>query len=186
MEQLAAFDPRELGLYRPRAVLGEGGMGRVLLATGADGALVAIKRVHAHLAADDGFRRRFRREVAATRKVAVDHIAPLVHADLDADVPWLASEFVHGPALRVVLEEAGGLPQDAVLRLANGLAAALRDIHAAGLVHRDLSPSNVQRRRTLSQSPLHRVPPWPRAPLPPLWRRRTAASPPRRSRRQDR
>ncbi|MDT0342286.1 serine/threonine-protein kinase [Streptomyces litchfieldiae] len=143
MEQLSASDPRELGLYRPRAVLGEGGMGRVLLATGADGGLVAIKMVHAHLAADDGFRRRFRREVEATRKVAGGHIASVVHADLEADIPWLASEFVHGPALRVVLEEAGALPQDAVLRLAAGLAAALRDIHAAGLVHRDLSPSNV-------------------------------------------
>lgn len=143
MERLAASDPREFGPYRPRAVLGVGGMGRVLLATGPDGGLVAIKMVHAHLATDDGFRRRFRREVEATGRVAGGHIASVADADLDADVPWLASEFVHGPALRVALEEAGALPQDAVLRLAAGLAAALRDIHAAGLVHRDLSPSNV-------------------------------------------
>nr|WP_281259650.1 serine/threonine-protein kinase [Streptomyces zhaozhouensis] len=124
-------------------MLGEGGMGRVLLATGPDGALVAIKMVRAHLAGDEEFRRRFRREVTATRKVAGETIAPVVHADPDADIPWLASKFVHGPSLREVLEEGGTLPQDAVLRLAAGLASALRDIHDAGLVHRDLSPSNV-------------------------------------------
>ncbi|WP_206305981.1 serine/threonine-protein kinase [Streptomyces sp. RFCAC02] len=115
----------------------------MVLATGADGELVAIKMVHAHLARDDDFRRRFRREAAATRTVAGDRVASVVHADPDAEAPWLASEFVHGPALREVVDDIGPLPQDAVVRLAAGLAAALRDIHGAGLVHRDLSPSNV-------------------------------------------
>ncbi|MGP4110466.1 serine/threonine protein kinase [Streptomyces sp. 4N509B] len=143
MEDLAASDPRTLGRYRACAVLGEGGMGRVLLATGPRGALVAIKRVHDHLAGDHEFRKRFRREVAASRRVTSEHTAPVVDADTEAAVPWLASQFVHGPSLRQALDAVGSLPQDAVLRLAAGLAAALRDIHAAGLVHRDLSPSNV-------------------------------------------
>ncbi|WP_240796595.1 serine/threonine-protein kinase [Streptomyces sp. RFCAC02] len=143
MEDLRDSDPRELGPYRPRAVLGEGGMGRVLLATGAHGRLVAIKRVHDHLAADDDFRRRFRREVAASRRVVSARTAAVVGADTETAVPWLASEFVHGPSLHEALDEVGSLPEETVLRLAAGLAAALRDIHAAGLAHRDLSPSNV-------------------------------------------
>ncbi|WP_206305952.1 serine/threonine-protein kinase [Streptomyces sp. RFCAC02] len=143
MDELGTTDPRSLGPYRPIAVLGEGGMGRVLLAAGQHGNLVAIKRVHEHLAGDEEFRRRFRREVAASRRVVSPHTAPVVDDDAGAAVPWLASAFVYGPSLRRALDEAGTLPEDAVLRLAAGLAAALRDIHGAGLVHRDLSPSNV-------------------------------------------
>lgn len=143
MEDLAASDRRGLGRYRARAVLGEGGMGRVLLATGPHGELVAVKRVHDHLAHDREFRKRFRREVAASRTVVSEHTAAVVDADPEAEVPWLASRFVHGPSLRDALGEVESLPEESVLRLARGLAAALVDIHQAGLVHRDLSPSNV-------------------------------------------
>ena len=143
MEDLGASDPRTLGRYRPCAVLGEGGMGRVLLATGPHGNLVAIKQVHEHLADDLEFRKRFRREVFASRKVVSARTAAVVDADPDARVPWLASEFVYGPPLRKALADLGPLPAESVLRLAAGLATALEDIHRAGLVHRDLSPSNV-------------------------------------------
>ncbi|MDT0341967.1 serine/threonine protein kinase [Streptomyces litchfieldiae] len=143
MQDLGASDPRTLGRYRLRAELGRGSMGRVLLATGPHGELVAVKRVHDHLANDQEFRKRFRREVKASRKVVSRHTASVVDAGPDTDVPWLASEFVYGPSLREALDTVHSLPREAVLRLAAGLAAALRDIHAAGLVHRDLSPSNV-------------------------------------------
>lgn len=69
-------------------------MGRVLLGTGADGRIVAVKQVHARLAADEGFRTRFRREVAASRKVSGAFTAPVLDADPDAATPWLASAFV--------------------------------------------------------------------------------------------
>lgn len=45
-------------------------MGRVLLGVSPDGRLIAVKQVHADLAEDDGFRARFRREVAASRRVS--------------------------------------------------------------------------------------------------------------------
>jgi eukaryotic-like serine/threonine-protein kinase len=143
VKPLGASDPRTLGKYKLRAELGRGGMGRVLLATGRHGELVAIKRVHEHLATDNEFKQRFRREVRASRKVTSRHTAPVVDAGPETGVPWLASEFVYGPSLREALDAVRSLPEEAVLRLAAGLAAALRDIHAAGLVHRDLTPSNV-------------------------------------------
>ncbi|MEV0703296.1 WD40 repeat domain-containing serine/threonine protein kinase [Saccharopolyspora sp. NPDC050389] len=135
--------PREVGPYRVLAELGRGGMGRVLLGSGPDGRLVAVKLVHEQLTEDDGFRARFRREVEASRAVSGAYTAAVVDADPDAPTPWLASVFVSGPTLHDTLSSVGALPEAAVLRLAAGLATALTHIHRAGLVHRDLKPSNV-------------------------------------------
>ncbi|MEU7298524.1 protein kinase, partial [Streptomyces exfoliatus] len=118
-------------------------MGRVLLGVSPDGRLVPVKQVHADLAEDDGFRARFRGEVAASRRVCGAYTAPVLDADADAPVPWLASGFVPGPSLTRALETVRVLPVPSVRHLAAGLAQALDDIHRAGLVHRDLKPSNV-------------------------------------------
>ncbi|MGW7452455.1 serine/threonine-protein kinase [Streptomyces sp. NPDC054787] len=123
--------------------LGQGGMGRVLLAVAPDGRLVAVKQVHPELAEDDGFRARFRREVAASRTVSGAYTAAVMDADTEAREPWLASVFIAGPTLSQALDAAGPLPEEAVRLLAAGLAQALIDVHRAGLVHRDLKPSNV-------------------------------------------
>ncbi|MFF1510596.1 serine/threonine-protein kinase [Streptomyces sp. NPDC058326] len=135
-------DPSQVGPFRTVAVLGQGGMGRVLLGVAADGRLVAVKQVHDDLADDEGFRSRFRREVDASRRVSGAYTAPVVDADPDAATPWLASLFLPGLALNEVLA-AGVLPEAPVRQVAAGLAQALADIHRVGLVHRDLKPSNV-------------------------------------------
>ncbi|MFF2196752.1 hypothetical protein [Streptomyces sp. NPDC058157] len=62
MEAIGLSGPERVRPYRVLGVLGQGGMGRVLLAAAPDGRLVAVKQVHAGLAADDAFRARFRRE----------------------------------------------------------------------------------------------------------------------------
>ncbi|WP_405959138.1 serine/threonine protein kinase [Streptomyces sp. NBC_00868] len=143
MRPLGASDPAVAGPYRLLAEIGRGGMGRVLLGAAPDGRLVAVKQVHARLADDDGFRVRFRREVAASRKVSGAYTAAVLDADAEAAAPWLASVFVAGPALGAAVESAGALPEETVRRLAAGLATALAEIHRAGLVHRDLKPDNV-------------------------------------------
>ncbi|MGW5850288.1 serine/threonine-protein kinase [Streptomyces sp. NPDC055254] len=143
MEQVGASGPARVGPFEVVGVLGQGGMGRVLLGAGPDGRLVAVKQVLARFADDEGFRARFRREVAASRKVSGAYTAAVIDADPDAPTPWLASVFVAGPSLGDVVESAGVLPEDVVRRLAAGLAAALAEIHRAGLVHRDLKPANV-------------------------------------------
>ncbi|WP_405829942.1 MULTISPECIES: serine/threonine-protein kinase [unclassified Streptomyces] len=124
-------------------MLGQGGMGRVLLGAGPDGRLVAVKQVLAHFADDEGFRARFRREVAASRKAPGIYTAAVMDADPDAPTPWLASVFVRGPSLGAAVEAVGVLPEETVRRLAAGLATALLEIHRVGLVHRDLKPDNV-------------------------------------------
>jgi hypothetical protein len=143
MKPLGASDPREIGRYRVLAELGTDGMGRTFLGCGPDGRLVAVKQVHAQFAANEEFRAWFRREVAASRAVVGVHTAPVVDADPDGGIPWLASGFVASTSLRQAVDVTGTLPEDSVLRLAAGLAAALTEIHQAGLVHRDLTPSNV-------------------------------------------
>lgn len=70
MERPGPSDPVRVGPFRTVGVLGQGGMGRVLLGAGPDGRLVAVKQVHEQFAHDDGFRARFRREVEASRRMS--------------------------------------------------------------------------------------------------------------------
>ena len=143
MEPLGADDPRTVGEYRLHARLGTGGMGRVFLAYSLAGRAVAVKVVHPELSRDQAFLQRFRHEVAAAQAVSGAYTAPLVATGLDDDPPWLATVFVPGPSLHDAVASIGPLPEAAVWKLAAGLAEALRAIHAASLVHRDLKPQNV-------------------------------------------
>ncbi|GAA3165404.1 MULTISPECIES: serine/threonine-protein kinase [Streptomyces] len=143
MDPLLPDDPQALGPYRLLGRIGAGGMGRVYLARSAGGRTVAVKVVRPDLAQDTGFRGRFRQEVEIARAVSGRYTAPVVDADTEASLPWLATAFVLGPSLTEVVEEHGPLPGHSVRALGAGLAAALTDIHSAGLVHRDLKPSNV-------------------------------------------
>jgi eukaryotic-like serine/threonine-protein kinase len=142
-QELHPGDPGRIGPYRLRGVLGSGGMGRVFLGASADGQLVAVKVVRADLASDPEFRARFRREVTVARRVSSRFTAPLIDADADGPVPWLATAYVAGPSLAGAVTEHGPLPVRSVLELAAGLAEGVSAIHAAGVVHRDLKPSNV-------------------------------------------
>ncbi|MGW5391537.1 serine/threonine-protein kinase [Streptomyces koyangensis] len=144
MEQLGPGDPQHIGAYRLQARLGAGGMGQVYLARSERGRTVAVKLVRRELAEQAEFRDRFRKEVAAARRVGGAWTAPVLDADTEAEVPWLATGYVAGPSLQsVVASHHGPLPERSVRILGVGLAHALKDIHAAGLIHRDLKPSNV-------------------------------------------
>jgi eukaryotic-like serine/threonine-protein kinase len=142
-QELHPGDPGRIGPYRLRGVLGSGGMGRVFLGASTDGQLVAVKVVRADLASDPEFRARFHREVTVARKVSSRFTAPLIDADMDGPVPWLATAYVAGPSLADAVAEYGPLPVPSVLELAAGLAEGMNAIHGAGVVHRDLKPSNV-------------------------------------------
>ncbi|MFI9242262.1 PQQ-binding-like beta-propeller repeat protein [Streptomyces sp. NPDC053086] len=143
MESLQPDDPRELGSYRMLRRLGAGGMGRVYLARSPGGRTVAVKVVRPDLAADTGFRERFRHEAEIAQAVSGPYTAAVVDADPEAPLPWLATSYVLGPDLTEVVAAHGPLPEHTVRALGAGLAAALQEIHAAGLIHRDLKPSNV-------------------------------------------
>lgn len=131
------------GSYRLEACLGSGGMGVVHLARSASGLRLAVKVVHQQYAADPEFRARFRQEVAAARRVSGAFTAPVVDADPDAERPWMATSYIPGPTLAEQVKRNGPMSPAELRRLTAGLAEALRDIHRAGVVHRDLKPGNV-------------------------------------------
>jgi outer membrane protein assembly factor BamB len=143
LEALTADDPRVIGDFRLQSRLGAGGMGRVYLGFSPAGRAVAVKVIHPHLARDPSYAARFRREVAAAQAVNAVYATPVVAAGPDDTPPWLATAFVPAPSLQDVVSKNGPLPEEAVWKLAAGLAEALRAIHASGLVHRDLKPGNV-------------------------------------------
>ncbi|MFF5546985.1 bifunctional serine/threonine-protein kinase/ABC transporter substrate-binding protein [Streptomyces olivaceoviridis] len=143
MRPLTADDPEDIGGHRLLARLGAGGMGVVYLARGAGGSLVALKVIRAEHAADPAFRARFRREVTAVRALTGHGLVPVVAADPEARKPWLATQFVPGPALSEAVDGHGALPVATVRTLGLRLAEALGAVHAAGLVHRDVKPDNV-------------------------------------------
>ncbi|MCQ9129942.1 serine/threonine-protein kinase, partial [Streptomyces hilarionis] len=144
MQPLGDDEPTTVGPYRLLGRLGSGGMGRVYLGRSAGGRTVAVKIVHPHLALDEEFRARFRREVEAARRVGGAWTAPVLDADPEAAVPWVATGYAAGPSLAAAVASGGGpLPEDSVRVLGAGLAEALATVHALGLVHRDVKPSNV-------------------------------------------
>ncbi|WP_326737158.1 serine/threonine-protein kinase [Streptomyces sp. NBC_01022] len=155
MEKLGATDPQRIGAYRLLGRLGAGGMGQVYLARSDRGRVVAIKLVREELAEQQEFRDRFRKEVQAARRVGSTWTAPVLDADTEAAVPWVATGYVAGPSLQATVSGRastsagpapgayGPLPDRSVHILGAGLAHALRAIHSAGLIHRDLKPSNI-------------------------------------------
>ncbi|MFJ5797818.1 serine/threonine-protein kinase [Streptomyces decoyicus] len=118
-------------------------MGRVFVGESVTGRRVAVKLVREDLAATPGFRDRFRREAKLAMRAGGFWTAPVVDADPDATMPWIASQYVDGPSLAEHIVQQGPLGEAEVRRLGTGLAEAIASFHRGGLVHRDLKPSNV-------------------------------------------
>jgi serine/threonine protein kinase len=133
-----------VGRYRIEARLGDGAAGVVFRAVREpDGLVVALKVLRAELSNDEVYRRRFVHEARAASEVEHRHLVRVLEAGEADGHAFLAVEYVDGPTLAERLDGESGLPGDEILRLASELGAGLDVLHGAGLVHRDVKPSNV-------------------------------------------
>ncbi|MEU4491266.1 protein kinase [Streptomyces purpurascens] len=143
MMRLRREDPRVVGSFRLHRRLGAGGMGVVYLGSDKKGQRVALKVIRPDLAEDQEFRSRFAREVSAARRIRGGCTARLVAADLEADRPWFATQYVPGPSLHDKIAAEGPLGAADVAAVGAALSEGLVAVHEAGVVHRDLKPSNI-------------------------------------------
>ncbi|MFJ9630497.1 serine/threonine-protein kinase [Streptomyces sp. NPDC101175] len=143
MMRLRREDPRVVGSFRLHRRLGAGGMGVVYLGSDRKGQRVALKVIRPDLAEDQEFRSRFAREVSAARRIRGGCTARLVAADLEADRPWFATQYVPGPSLHDKVADEGALGAAEVAAIGAALSEGLVAVHEAGVVHRDLKPSNI-------------------------------------------
>jgi serine/threonine-protein kinase len=133
-----------IGPYRVEATLGEGAVGIVYRAVReTDGLTVALKVLRTELSGDETYRRRFLHEARAATEVRHRHLVPVVDVGEAEGRLFLASAFVSGTTLEDQTRSYGPLPLDDVLRAAAEVASGLDALHRAGIVHRDVKPSNI-------------------------------------------
>ncbi|WP_405459179.1 PQQ-binding-like beta-propeller repeat protein [Streptomyces globisporus] len=143
MEVPGAGRNRRIGPY---ALLGSGrtvGGGELFAARTDEGLLVTVTVVGPEPAASPQVRDRLRAAVEAARRLSGAFLVPVVDADADAPVPWVATRFTAGLPLRHAVDRHGALGEAALRVLADGLARALAVLHGAGTVHGEVDPDSV-------------------------------------------
>jgi len=124
--------------------LGQGGMGVVYLATEiARERPVALKFLAPHLADRSEFLRRFQVEMRAVEAIRHPNIVRAHDIGIERPHHYIATSYVEGGDLKQLCDAEGALPESRALDLFGQLASALRAVHDAGFVHRDVKPANV-------------------------------------------
>jgi serine/threonine-protein kinase len=132
------------GRYALLAVLGTGGMATVWRARDEMlGREVAVKVLSPHYAADPEFLARFEREARHAAAVSHPRLVTVFDCGVEGGTPFIVMELVAGRTLRQVLDETGMLPSGQAVTVAAAVCEGLEAAHAAGLVHRDITPANI-------------------------------------------
>lgn len=135
---------QQLGPYRLRKKLGEGGMGAVYLADDSrDGKKVALKVLPRRHAADPEFLKRFRREAEAAIKLDHANIVRAFEAGEEASFHFYAMEYCEGEPLDRALKRTGLFSWHRAFEIVRDVARGLQYAHAQGFIHRDIKPANI-------------------------------------------
>jgi serine/threonine-protein kinase len=139
------YRARRLGRYRLQAPIGRGGMGEVWLAW--DLSLkrnVALKLMRSGGAPDPESLLRFEREAQAASQLRIPHSVQVYDFGASDDgIHYIAMEYLSGLDLETMVNRYGPLPPDRVLWFARQICDSLDEAHAAGVIHRDVKPSNL-------------------------------------------
>jgi serine/threonine protein kinase len=132
------------GRYRLFEVIGQGGMGTVYRAHDTEiGRDVAIKVLPPELASEPGYQQRFRREAQTAARLAEPHVIPIYDTgEIDGHL-YLVTPIIDGVDLESLLSKNGPIFPPRAVEIVEQLATALQTAHNAGLVHRDVKPSNA-------------------------------------------
>lgn len=140
-----SLDPESFGHYQILGLLGRGGMGRVYRAYDpATDRVVALKVLPPHLAEDDQFQQRFRREARIAASLNDPHVVPIHgYGEIDGQL-YVDMRLIEGRDLVEYIAENGGrLAPERAVAVVEQVAAALDTAHGAGLIHRDIKPKNI-------------------------------------------
>jgi serine/threonine protein kinase len=132
-----------VGEYTLLSRIGEGGMGVVHLAQKPGGDRVALKVLRPHIIGDDEARARLAREVSSLRRIQSHRVAAIVDADPWGEIPFVATRYVPGLSLHEHIRDESAIVGPDLAWFGLCLAEALREVHAVGVLHRDVKPSNV-------------------------------------------
>ncbi|WP_441962471.1 bifunctional serine/threonine-protein kinase/transporter substrate-binding domain-containing protein [Mycolicibacterium houstonense] len=139
------MDGTPFGHYQLQKLIGRGGMGEVYQAYDADtDRIVALKVLPPHLAEDATFQERFRRESHAAAGISNPHVVPIHgYGEIDGRL-YLDMRLIEGRNLGAMLTKTGKpLDPTFVVNMIEQVAEALDGAHQAGLIHRDVKPSNI-------------------------------------------
>jgi YVTN family beta-propeller protein len=135
---------REIAGYQIEEIIGRGGMGVVYRAEHIRlGRKVALKVVAPQIAREEKFRERFLRESRTAGTLDHPNVVPMYDAGEADGVLYIAMRFVDGVDLATLIARDGPLEPARTARIVAQVASALDAAHEAGLVHRDVKPSNV-------------------------------------------
>jgi serine/threonine-protein kinase len=132
------------GRYAVTARIAHGGMATVYQAT--DTRLdreVALKVMHAELARDEEFVRRFIGEAKSVARLSHQNVVAVFDQGADGPFLYLAMEYVPGRTLKEMLRDSGRFSPATALEIMTGVLGGLAAAHASGIVHRDIKPENV-------------------------------------------
>jgi serine/threonine protein kinase len=139
------FSGLEVGLYQVGRLLGRGGMGEVYEASRTDtGERVALKFIRVDRASQPRVLEMFLKEGRTLNLVRSPYVARVLEvAGMEHDLPYVALEYIEGRTLSEILREREQLSVNEVRDMVRHVARGLQDVHEAGILHRDIKPTNV-------------------------------------------
>jgi serine/threonine-protein kinase len=139
------LNPQPIPSYQMIRILGQGGMGSVMLARHiTDGRAVAIKTLLPEVAVSEQSMKRFVREIEVAASLQHPHIVSYIEHGTHNGIIYLVTEFVSGmDASKLAKERGGRLPYPEVVRIIEQTLSALEFAHTQGFVHRDIKEQNI-------------------------------------------